>query len=317
MKAVVIDGQVEVREVPIPVPADGEALVRVRMAGICGTDLALLRGYKDFRGIPGHEFVGVVEEASSSPWVGKRVVAEINVACGECPLCRQGHRKHCQDRQVLGLIDRPGAFAEYVTVPIENLHEVPESLADEEAVMTEPLAAALDVWETGIKPEDPVLVLGAGRLGTLIALVLDHRGARVEVMDTSLEKLRTVEAMGVTVRTGPPKPMFPWVIEATGSATGVETALDWTRPTGNIVLKSTTHETVSVDTSRIVVDEIRVVGSRCGAFPPALEALASGRLPVRRLISSVFPLSGICDALDQSAQPGTFKVLLDFRDPRP
>ena len=178
MKAVVFGDQAEVKDVPVPVPEAGEALVRVRMAGICGTDLELLRGYKSFRGIPGHELVGVVEKASEAGWVGKRVVAEINVACGKCPLCREGYRKHCQERQVLGLIERPGAFAEYLTVPVENLHEVPDSLVDEEAVMTEPLAAALDVWEAGIKPEDPVLVLGAGRLGALIALALEHRGRK-------------------------------------------------------------------------------------------------------------------------------------------
>ncbi len=316
MKAVVFGDQAEVKDVPVPVPEAGEALVRVRMAGICGTDLELLRGYKSFRGIPGHELVGVVEKASEAGWVGKRVVAEINVACGKCPLCREGYRKHCQERQVLGLIERPGAFAEYLTVPVENLHEVPDSLVDEEAVMTEPLAAALDVWEAGIKPEDPVLVLGAGRLGALIALALEHRGAKVEVVGKSQDKLRALETMGVKVRRGPPLPIYPWVIEATGSTAGVEDALAWTKPTGTVVLKSTTHEKVSFETSRIVVDEIRVVGLRCGAFPPALDALVSGRLKVRRLISDRYPLSRIRDALDRSTQPGVFKVLLDLRDTR-
>lgn len=316
MKAVVFDGRAEVREVPVPVPEDGEALVRVRMAGICGTDLELLRGYKDFRGIPGHELVGVVEEASDSRWVGKRVVAEINVTCGQCPLCREGHGKHCLERQVLGLIGRPGAFAEFVTVPVENLHEVPESVVDEEAVLTEPLAAALDVWEAGIEPEDPVLVLGAGRLGTLIALALYYRGAKVEVVEKSPDKLSVLETMGVKVRKGSPQPIYPWVVEATGSTAGFEAALAWTKPTGTVVLKSTTHEAVSVEMSRIVVDEIRIVGSRCGAFPPALEALVSGRLPVQRLVSDKYPLSRVRDALDCSTQPGVFKVLLDLRDTR-
>jgi threonine dehydrogenase-like Zn-dependent dehydrogenase len=316
MKAVVFEGRVEVREVSVPVPEAGEALVRVRMAGICGTDLELLRGYKDFRGIPGHELVGVVENASDAGWVGKRVVPEINVACGECPLCREGHRKHCKKRQVLGLMGRPGAFAEYLTVPIENLHEVPESLVDEQAVLTEPLAAALEVWEAGIEPEDPVLVLGAGRLGALIALALEHRGAKVEVVEKSPDKLEALEAMGVQVRTGPPQPVFPWVVEATGSTAGFESALAWTRPTGTVVLKSTTHEPVSVETSRIVVDEIRLVGSRCGAFPPALDALVSGQLAVQPLVSGIYPLAEIHDALERSTQPGVFKVLLDLRDTR-
>jgi len=314
VRAVVFEGRVELRDVPVPVPGDGEALVRVRMAGICGTDLELLRGYKGFQGIPGHVLVGVVEKASDGRWVGKRVVAEINIACGKCLLCREGHRKHCRERQVLGLIERPGAFAEYLTVPIENLHEVPETLADEEAVWTEPLAAALDVWEAGIETGENVLVLGAGRLGALIALALDYRGAKVEVVGRRPDKLRALETMGVKIRTGSPQPVYPWVVEATGSAAGIEAALAWTKPTGTVVLKSTSHEAASVETSRIVVDEIRVVGSRCGAFPPAIEVLVSGRLSVQALILDVYPLSGIRDALDRSTQPGVFKVLLDLRE---
>jgi threonine dehydrogenase-like Zn-dependent dehydrogenase len=313
MRALVIDPEPNVKDVPAPLPGEAEALVRVLMAGVCGTDLELLAGYKDFKGIPGHEMVGVVEESTDPSWVGARVVPEINIACGACTLCREGHRKHCEDRQVLGLIGRSGAFAERVAMPLENFHRVPDSVADEEAVWTEPLAAALGVWEVGICKGDPVLVLGDGRLGSLIAMGLEWRGAKVELVGRDKDKLHVLETLGVSVNRQDSRPIYPWVVESTGSVQGLEAALAWTKPTGTIIVKSTCHEPLRIDFARIVVDEIRLVGSRCGAFPPALDALASGRIPVRKLISKVFPFEEAKEALAESSRPGVFKVLLDFR----
>ena len=314
MLAVVLDGKIEVREVPEPRPSADEALVRVLMAGICGTDLALLDGYKDFKGILGHEMVGIVEEAPDPRWLGARVVAEINVSCGTCSLCREGQRKHCENREVVGLMVRPGAFAERLTVPLANLHRVPDSLSDEEAVWTEPLAAALAVSELGVRSGDAVIVLGDGRLGSLVALGLQYRGARVEIVGKQERKLGLLERIGLRVNRGEPRPIYPWVVEATGTVSGLDQSLAWTRPRGTLVLKSTCHDLASVNTSRIVVGEIRVIGSRCGDFQPALEALQSGRIPVRRLVSSVFPLTEAKEAFLECASPSVFKVLLDLRD---
>jgi threonine dehydrogenase-like Zn-dependent dehydrogenase len=313
MLAVILDDGLDIREVPAPVPAEGEALVRVQMAGICGTDLALLSGYKNFRGIIGHEMVGIVEDAPDSSWSGERVVAEINISCGTCSLCREGHRKHCEKRQVMGVLDRPGVFAERVAVPLDNLHRVPESVTDEEATWAEPLAAALAVADAGIRKGDPVLVLGDGRLGSLIALGLQHGGASVEVVGKQKSKLSRLESLGVKVKTGGPVPEYPWVVEATGSVSGLEQALAWTKPRGTLILKSTCHEPVTFDASKVVVHEIRVVGSRCGDFPPALDALASGRIPVRSLVSSVYPLVQAKEAFAKCARPSTVKVLFDLR----
>lgn len=312
--AVVFDGKAELREVPDPTPDAGEALVRILMAGICGTDHELLAGYKGFRGIPGHEMVGVVEAAPDPDWVGARVVSEINVACGQCSLCREGHRKHCVHRQILGL-GRPGAFAERLAVPLANLHRVPEALPDEVAVWTEPLAAALAVADAGIGEGGPVLVLGDGRLGALVALGLAYRGLRVELIGKEEGKLRLLENLGVRVTRGEPRPIYRYVVEATGSVSGLDDALAWTRPTGTVILKSTCRGPATVSTSPIVVNELRLIGSRCGDFPPALEALRSGRLPVQALVSKVYSFARALDALDESARPGVFKVLLDLRDP--
>ena len=313
MLALVVDPEPRLMEIPDPLPGKGEALVRVLMAGVCGTDLELMAGYKTFRGVPGHEMVGVVEEAPDSGWVGTRVVPEINLACGECAMCRGGHRKHCERRQVLGIIGQSGAFAQKVLLPLENLHRVPDAVTDEEAVWTEPLAAALGVWDVGIQAGDPVLVLGDGRLGALAALGLAWRGAPVELVGREAEKLNRLEDLGVRISREEPQPLYPWVVEATGSVNGIDSALAWVRPTGTVIVKSTCHEPSQIDFSRIVVDEIRLVGSRCGTFPPAIEALQSAEIPVKHLISKVFPFDGVIEALHESSRPGVFKVLLDMR----
>jgi len=304
------DGSLRLESRSVPALREGEALVRVLLAGICGTDLELLAGYKGFRGIPGHEFVGVVEKAPGPEWVGARVVAEINVACGRCGLCREGLRRHCERREVMGIAGRDGAFAQKLTVPMENLHRVPDSVSDEEAVFVEPLAAALGVMDVGIQAGDRALVVGDGRLGALIALGLRSRSVEVELVGRHREKLDLLRSLGVVVVSGDPRPVYPWVVEATGSPQGIEAARAWVRPRSTLVLKSTCHEPSTVDVSRIVVDEIRIVGSRCGDFPPALEALASKSVDVRPLISAVYPLERWEDAFRSSCQPDIFKVLL-------
>jgi threonine dehydrogenase-like Zn-dependent dehydrogenase len=311
--AVFFDKKVELRELPAPVPGEGEALVRVLLAGICGTDLELLAGYKSFRGIPGHEMVGVVEEAPDPNWIGARVVSEINIACGSCGLCREGLRRHCERREVLGILGRPGALAERMTIPQENLHRVPDSMTAEEAVWTEPLAAALSVQEAGIRSGDRALVLGDGKLGALIALGLGYRGVRVDLVGRNETKLRLLDTMGVKVKTGGPRPVYPLVIEATGHPQGLEEALAWAKPRATLILKSTCHQPVEFDRSRIVVDEIRLIGSRCGDFPPAIEALSSGALPLGRLVSKTFPLAKAEEAFVEAGKPEAFKILVDMK----
>ncbi len=312
MIAVFFDKKVELREFPDPVPGKGEALVRVLLAGICGTDLELLAGYKSFRGIPGHEMVGVVEEAPDPNWIGARVVSEINIACGACRVCREGLRRHCEQREVLGIVGRPGALSERMVIPLENLHRVPDRITDEEAVWTEPLAAALAVQEAGIQTGDRVLVLGDGKLGALIALGLGLRGVRVELVGRNEAKLRLLDDLGVRVKRGDPRPVYPFVIEATGHPQGLEAALAWTKPRATLILKSTCHVPVEFDRSRIVVDEIRMVGSRCGDFPPAIEALSSGALPLGRLISKTFPLAKAEEAIVEAGRPEAFIILVDM-----
>ncbi len=313
MLAFVVDDSPGLKEIPTPVPEPGDGLVRVRMAGICGTDHALLGGYRDFRGVPGHEMVGVVEQASDSSWIGSRVVSEINICCGTCSLCAQGLGRHCENRKVLGIDGRGGAFAEYLTTPIANLHRVPDTVSDEEAVWVEPLAAALAVGETGISSGDRVLVVGDGRLGTLIALGLRMRGADVEVAGKHPQKLSLLRSLGLSVAEGEARAVYPWVVEATGSPEGIEKARAWTRPKGTIILKSTSEHASRVATSRIVVDELRLVGSRCGDFEPAIAALVEKAIPVERLVSKVYPFRDIVTALDESARREVFKVLVDFR----
>lgn len=309
MQAFVVRPEPRLMDIPEPDLHPGEAIVRVLLAGICGTDLEILAGYKGSR-VLGHEMVGIVEVCEDEPWIGRRVVSEINIGCGRCSRCRGGLARHCERRQVLGLVDRDGVFAERVAVPVANLHEVPETIEDELAVWTEPLAAALAVWDAGMEPGDDVLVLGDGRLGALIALGLGERGACVRVVGKHREKLQRLEALGLETIDGPPEPVFACVVEATGSPEGAEAARAWVRPRGTLVLKSTMHGKVSLDLSRVVVDELRLVGSRCGDFAPALELLARGGLPLKELVSAVYPLAEAPAALAHAARPDAFKVLL-------
>ena len=320
MKALFFDGALRLKKNGRrPAPGPGEALIRVSMAGICGTDRELLKGYRGFRGIPGHEFIGVVEEAGPARpgLAGKRVVGEINCGCGACPYCAAGLEKHCPERSAVGIAGREGVFAEYVALPEGNLHEVPGSLPDEEAVFTEPLAAAFEVMEqVHVRPAARVLILGDGCLGLLASLAMRGSGADVTLCGRHDAKLSVAAAEGI--RTERADEMrrardYDIVVEATGSELGLEAALAFVRPAGTVVLKSTTAAKTEIDLSRIVVDEIVVVGSRCGPFAPAIDALASGRVRVKGLISAVYPFDEALSAFEKAEEPDTIKVLLDLR----
>jgi threonine dehydrogenase-like Zn-dependent dehydrogenase len=298
--------------IPVPQPPEGEALVRVLKAGICNTDVELTRGYYPYTGVLGHEFVGVVE--SEGPLKGRRVCGEINAVCGQCAQCRNGRRMHCDNRTVLGIVNRNGAFAEYLTLPIENLHAVPDSVPDDEAVFTEPLAAAVEIIEQiQIRPADEVVVIGDGKLGLLCAQALALTGCRLLALGKHASKLGVLTARGIRTALADAAPPLraDVVVECTGSPAGFETARRLLRPRGTLVLKSTYAGSLTVDMSRIVVDEITVVGSRCGPFPRALDLLARRQVDVRSLIHARYPLAEGLAAMAKAQQPGVLKVLLD------
>ena len=297
-----------------PEPAAGEARVRVLVAGICDTDLELVRGYYPFTGVPGHEFVGRVEAAvGAEEWVGRRVVGEINVSCGGCAACLAGRRTHCERRHVLGIRGRNGAFAECLTLPLANLHEVPAGIPDETAVFAEPLAAALEIQEqVAIGPRDRVVVIGDGKLGNLVAQTLALSGCELTVIGRHASKLALLATRGIATGLADdiPRAQADVVVECTGNPEGLDLARVVVRPRGTIVLKSTYRGPASVDISRIVVDEITLVGSRCGPFAPALALLAEGRVDVRPLVHARFPLDEAVAAFAEAARPGVMKVLV-------
>jgi alcohol dehydrogenase len=300
------------RDVPDPVRRPGEALVRVALAGICRTDVEITRGYLAFRGVPGHEWVGRVLDADDVRLVGRRVVGEINLACGSCPACAAGLARHCPTRRVLGIVGADGAFAERVVVPARNLHLVPDALPDEAAVFTEPLAAAFEILEQlGDVSGRRAAVLGAGKLGLLAAQVLRAAGAEVGVVTRRAETATRARRLGLgTAERGAAHDL---VVDATGAPEGLAAALDLVRPRGTIVLKTTVAAEHRLDLARAVVDEVTIVGSRCGPFAPALAALAGGRVSVAPLVDAVFPLDEAVAAFGRAATPGTLKVLVDAR----
>ncbi len=297
-------------------PPPGETLVRVRLAGICNTDLELVRGYMAFRGVLGHEFVGEVVQGPDSAWVGRRVVGDINAACygSGCEACRAGRHTHCPNRTTLGISGRNGAFADYLTLPQANLYAVPDSLPDELAVFTEPLAAACEILEqVKLSPTDRVVVLGDGKLGLLVAAVLRLTGCDLTLVGRHAEKLALAESWGVPVRlAGEPLPpqRADVAVECTGSPAGFAEAVRLLRPRGTLVLKSTFHGDLSVNMSGLVVDEIVLVGSRCGPFAPALRLMAAGLVDPRPLISAAFPLAEAEAAFARATAPGVLKILL-------
>ena len=301
-------------EIPRPAAA-GEALIRVTKSGICNTDIEITRGYAGFEGTIGHEFVGVVEESGRSELLGKRVVGEINAGCGECPLCIAGDPRHCPRRTVLGIKGRDGAHAEFLRLPDVNLVEVPGAVSDEQAVFAEPLAAAYGITEqVDIDPETRVAVVGDGKLGILCALSLGLRSNRVTLIGRHASKLHIAERQGIeSLLSGDAAKLtseFDVVVEASGSESGFATALDLVRPRGKIVLKSTFQGKPAWEAWRVVVDEITIVGSRCGRFEPAVGLLADGQIDVTPLVSDDLPLSRGIEAMAKAQAKGVMKVLL-------
>ncbi|HAF21996.1 MAG TPA: alcohol dehydrogenase [Blastocatellia bacterium] len=318
MKALRIEKRkLAVREIEKPERGE-EALVRVLLSGICNTDLEIARGYAGFKGTIGHEFVGVVEEAPEAALVGQRVVGEINAGCGKCDLCRAGDPRHCPDRTVLGIVGRDGAHAEFLRLPLTNLHVVPDKVVDEHAVFAEPLAAACGIMEgVAVRKSDRVAVIGDGKLGLLCAQAIALTGAPVLLIGKHAEKLRIAERRGIetaTAKTGAQrKREFDVVVEASGSPSGFAGALELLRPRGVLVLKSTFQgppDMGEFDPARLVVDEITIMGSRCGRFQPALDLLKKGAIDIDSLISEEYPLARGVHAMERAGKQGVLKVFL-------
>jgi|UniRef100_A0A7C4ASL5 alcohol dehydrogenase len=315
MKAITFDGRLKLEDRPRPTMTPHEALIRVRMAGICKTDAEILRGYMNFSGILGHEFVGLVEDAHDSLLIGKRVVGEINCGCGVCPYCKKGLARHCPNRTVLGIQDRDGVFAEYTTLPMENLLIVPDAVPDEAAVFVEPIAAALEVLEQiHIEPADAIAVIGDGKLGLLISMVLRLSGADVLLVGKHLEKMAIFERLGGKATTvaefRSSSRAFSKIVEASGNPSGWELAVSRIAPRGVIVLKSTYQGAVTTDLSALVVNEITVAGSRCGQFAPALRLLETGLIDPSPLISDIYDSRDALQAFQKALSPGVLKILI-------
>jgi threonine dehydrogenase-like Zn-dependent dehydrogenase len=316
MKALRVQkGKIVVRDVDVP-EAAGEALVRVLVSGICNTDLEIARGYAGFKGTIGHEFVGVVEESPNGQMIGERVVGEINAGCGQCDLCLANDPRHCATRTVLGIVGRDGAHAEFLRLPLSNLLRVPEKIADEHAVFAEPLSAACGIMErTLITGDTKVAVIGDGKLGLLCAQAIALKGSRVLVIGKHGEKLRIAERRGIETanikQAAKRTHEFDVVVEASGSSSGFAVALELLRPRGALVLKSTFHGAATrLETSRIVVDELSIIGSRCGRLAPALDLLKRGAIDVDSLISEEYPLREGVLAMERARKKGVLKVLL-------
>lgn len=314
MLALRVEKTLSVKDIKKPDHSD-EALVRVLLSGICNTDLEIARGYAGFKGTIGHEFVGVVEDSPDRTLVGRRVVGEINAGCGKCDLCRGGDSRHCALRTVLGIVGRDGAHAEFLQLPVQNLIALPKNIPDEYAVFTEPLAAACGILErVSISSSDHVAVIGDGKLGLLCAQVIALTSASLLLIGKHSSKLRIAKRRGIETAT--PKQLtrrhkqFEVVVEASGAAAGFALALDLLRPKGQLVLKSTFHGQTELDAARVVVDEISIIGSRCGRFGPALNLLKKSAVDVQSLISEEYSLSDGVHAMHRAAERGVLKVLL-------
>ena len=303
---------------PLQPHKPNEVLIKIRKAGICSTDLELVKGYYPYTGILGHEFVGEVMEADGenrASWIGQRVVGEINVVCNQCEQCLNGRPTHCENRTVLGIVNRDGTFAEFTTLPLANLHRVPDSVPDEMAVFTEPLAAALEIQQQiQIKPTDRLLLVGAGRLGQLIAQTLALTGCDLRVVARHAHQQSLLKARGIRIISE--EEIQPWrwdvVVEATGSSSGFSLARKAIRPRGTLVMKSTYKGEMSINFSSIVVDEINVIGSRCGPFEPALRLMESRQVDPTVLIADVYKLDEALKAFERAAETGALKVLVEI-----
>jgi threonine dehydrogenase-like Zn-dependent dehydrogenase len=319
MRALVINNGLRLnKNYPTPIPPQGEALIRVLQAGVCNTDLELVKGYMNFTGIPGHEFVGVVEQAAGrDDLIGRRVAGEINAACGVCATCRASRPTHCPQRTTLGIDRRDGTFADYVLLPFENLHPLPDSVSDDQAVFVEPLAAACEILEqVRIQPTDRVAVIGDGKLGLLCAQVIASTGCQLTAIGRHVEKLQILQRRGITTTTdlnAIEAESLDIVVEATGTPSGFEAARQLVRPRGTIVLKSTYQgEALPVNMTMVVVDEITLIGSRCGPFEPAIQLLANKQIDVESMIQARFSLDEGVAAFERAARKGTLKVMVEM-----
>ncbi len=314
MRALIFENSLQFKDnYPAPQIKHDDALIRVSYAGICNTDLEITKGYMGFEGVLGHEFVGIVEQCSNSEIVGKRVVGEINVACGKCFYCSNQMPRHCKKRSVLGILNRDGVFAEYTTLPLDNLHLIPDSVSDEEAIFIEPLAAAFEILEqVDISPEHSVCILGDGKLGILIAQVLSLTNCRLLLVGNHREKLSIMDEFGIKtmMKSDLTEGQFDIVVDCTGSPSGMKTALQVVRPRGKIILKTTVAKKSVVDLNAIVINEISLIGSRCGPFAPAIEAIASRNIDLIPLISREFKLEDGVEAFQYAARKDVLKVII-------
>jgi len=318
MKALYFDKTIELREIDEPVRKPREVLISVRMAGICNTDIEITRGYMGFIGIPGHEFVGDVIESDNSDLIGKRVVGEINIGCGECDFCRAGLQRHCRTREVLGIDKRNGAFAEMLVLPEENLHVLPDSIDDVTATFVEPVAACYEILEQiTIRNNESVAIIGDGKLGALAAQVLRTETGRITVIGKHRDKLELIEnATGIeTIICENAKGIsFETVVECSGNSTGMELAARIVKPRGRIVLKSTFNEKTQIDTAIWVINEISIIGSRCGLFGPAIKALEAETVKPLPFVEAIYPFDKALEAFEHAETRGSKKVILKFQE---
>ena len=317
MRAVVFDNELKLdKNYPKPELKKGEALIKTKMVGICNTDHEITLGYMGYKGVIGHEFVGVVEECDDKSLIGKRVVGDINCGCGECEWCQKGLHRHCPNRQTLGIWKKDGCFSDYFPLPVKNLLVVPDSVSDEQAVFTEPLAAALEILEqVHIQPIQKVLVLGDGKLGIIIALALNASGLDVTLVGKHSEKLQIAKNQGVKtslLNELEVKKEWDFVVEATGSITGFETSISLVKPRGTLILKSTIVASKEFNFSSLVVDEVTIVGSRCGRFQPALRMLEQKKIDLKPLISKIYEVENVIEAFEANKNKETVKVLVKF-----
>ncbi|MFZ4520226.1 MAG: MDR/zinc-dependent alcohol dehydrogenase-like family protein [Bacteroidales bacterium] len=315
MKALFFNGSLSLRDIPVPVPGEKEVLIRILFSAICNTDLEILQGYMGFSGIPGHEFVGEVV-STGSEFYGKMVVGEINCPCGVCYLCRSGRRTHCPNRTVLGIFNHHGVFAEYIVLPEENLHVVPTGVLPEQAVFTEPLAAALEIFEqVHIKPTEKAYIFGAGKLGLLIAQIFRLNGCDYTLFSRSEARITKAKSMGINatlLSTLSDTDKAEVCVDCTGNSEGINVALAHLYPRGKLILKTTVAQPEIIDLNQLVIHEFELIGSRCGPFKPALKLLGKELVNPMPMISGTFDFDDILDAFEFAAQPGVLKVLIRY-----
>jgi threonine dehydrogenase-like Zn-dependent dehydrogenase len=317
MKAIIFDGKLKLSlSEPKPVPPKGEALIRILMAGICNTDIEITKGYMGFNGILGHEFVGIVEEINAEDQflLGKRVVGEINCAClnDDCEYCREGLGRHCHARTTLGIFGRNGCLAEYITLPIVNLLEVPDSISNGIATLTEPLAAGFEILEQiNISPNNEILIVGDGKLGLLINHALSTTKTKITHVGKHTDKLKLVKGCQTILLNEMPDKQYDIVVEATGSMSGFQFSIQHTKPRGIVVLKSTIAADQKIDLAPVVVNEITIVGSRCGLFKPAVDYLKT-EVDLSPIIQAIYPIDKGLEAFEAARTKGSLKVMIDF-----